>query len=91
MMAQVNAGDPIPVDRRVKYRYDSSRCVERCLAMVDAMFTAAAGSAIRLDSPLQRYFQDAHVARAHYANNPLGPGKNYGAVQLGLKNKDFFI
>ncbi len=91
MMARVNAGESIPVERRVKYRNDSSRCVERCLSMIDAMFTAAAGSAIRLDSPLQRYFQDGHAARAHYANNPIGPGQNYGRVQLGLKNTDFFI
>ena len=55
------------------------------------MSAAAAGSALRLDSPLQRYFQDAHAARAHYANNPLSPGANYGRVQLGLKGTDFFI
>jgi 3-hydroxy-9,10-secoandrosta-1,3,5(10)-triene-9,17-dione monooxygenase len=91
MTARVNAGESISVERRVKYRYDSSRCVERCLAMVDAMFTAAAGSALRLDSPLQRYFQDAHVARAHHANNPMGPNNNYGRVLLGQKNTDFFI
>jgi len=58
---------------------------------VDALFTASGGRAIFLNSPLQRYFQDAHAARAHYANNPDKPARNYGGLQLKLKNQDFFI
>jgi len=91
MMAAAEAGDAISIEDRIRYRYDSSRTVERCLAQVDAMFTAAAGSAIRLDSPLNGYFQDAHAARAHHANNPAGPAANFGRSQMGLKNTDFFI
>ena len=34
---------------------------------------------------------DVHAARAHYANNPDKPGRNLGAVQLSMKNTDFFI
>ena len=44
-----------------------------------------------LDSPLLRYFLDVHAARAHYANNPDKPGRNLGAVLLGLKSTDFFL
>ena len=36
-------------------------------------------------------FALAHAARAHYANNPDKPGRNYGGLQLKLKNQDFFI
>ena len=34
---------------------------------------------------------DVHAARAHYANNPEKPGRNFGGVQLGMKTTDFFI
>ena len=27
----------------------------------------------------------------HYANNPLAPGQNYGRIQLGIENQDYFI
>jgi 3-hydroxy-9,10-secoandrosta-1,3,5(10)-triene-9,17-dione monooxygenase len=91
MMAAVRAGEDIPVDRRVKYRYDSSNTVAKCVEAVDGLFTASGGRAIFLNSPILRYFLDIHAARAHYANNPDKPGRNFGGVQLGLKNQDFFL
>jgi len=91
MMALLRAGKDIPVERRARFRYDSACAVVKCVAAVDALFTASGGRAIFLASPLQRYFQDAHAARAHYANNPDKPGRNYGGLQLKLKNQDYFI
>ena len=48
-------------------------------------------SAIFLDHPMQRFFQDMMAARAHYANGLDKPGQNYGRVQFGEANQDFFI
>ena len=75
----------------MRFRYDSSQAVVKCVDAVDVLFTASGGRAIFLDSPMLRYFLDVHAARAHYANNPDKPGRNFGGVQLGLKNTDFFI
>ena len=91
MMALVRAGQDIPIERRVRFRYDSSNTVARCVAVVDELFTQSGGRAIFLTSPILRYFLDAHAARAHYANNPDKPGRNLGGVLLGLKNVDYFI
>jgi 3-hydroxy-9,10-secoandrosta-1,3,5(10)-triene-9,17-dione monooxygenase len=91
MMARVRAGEDISIERRVGFRYDSARAVERCVEAVDALFTASGGRAVFAGSPIQRFFLDAHAARAHYANNPDKPGKNFGGVQLKLKNQDYFI
>ena len=91
LMAYARAGERIPIERRVQFRYESSMAVEKCVALVDRMFTACGGRAIYLDYPLQRFFQDIHACRAHYANNPAKPGLNFGAVQLGRKTTDFFI
>jgi len=91
MMARVEAGDKIPIEDRVRYRYDSSRVVVRCTEAVDALFTASGGRALFEDHPLNRYFQDIHGARAHFANNPDKPSRNLGAVELGLRNTDYFL
>jgi 3-hydroxy-9,10-secoandrosta-1,3,5(10)-triene-9,17-dione monooxygenase len=91
MMALVRAGQDVPLDRRLRFRYDSSQAVVKAVAAVDALFTASGGRAIFLDHPLLRFFLDVHAARAHYANNPDKPGRNWGGVQLGLKNTDFFV
>lgn len=91
MMTAVRTGQDISVERRVQFRYESARAVDRCVQIVDGLFTASGGRAIFLNSPLLRYFLDIHAARAHYANNPDKPGRNFGGVQLKLKNTDFFI
>lgn len=91
MMQRVRAGQEIPVDVRVAYRYDSSRAVEKCVEAVDLLFTASGGRAIFLDSPILACFLDVHCARAHYANNPDKPGRNFGGVLLSRKNVDFFL
>ena len=91
MMALVRAGEDIPLERRVAFRADSSRAVARCVAAVDGLYAQSGGRAIFLTSPMLRYFLDAHAARAHYANNPDKPARNYGGVLLGLKNQDYFL
>ena len=91
MMANVRAGESIPIERRVKFRYESSIVVQKAMQAIDQLFTQSGGRAIFLDSRISRYFLDIHAARAHYANNPTKPGRNFGAVQLGMKNTDFFI
>ena len=55
------------------------------------LFTASGGRAIFLGNPLLRYFLDVHAARAHYANSPEKPGRNFGGVALGAKTTDYFI
>ncbi len=91
MMALARADQDIPLDRRVRFRADSARAVVRCAAAVDDLFAQSGGRAIFLDSPMLRYFLDVHAARAHYANNPDKPGRNFGGTLLGLKNQDLFL
>jgi 3-hydroxy-9,10-secoandrosta-1,3,5(10)-triene-9,17-dione monooxygenase len=91
MMALVEAGADIPIDRRVRFRHDSSMAVVKCVEAVDLLFTASGGRAIFLGHPLLRFFLDVHAARAHYANNPDKPARNFGGVALGAKTSDYFI
>lgn len=91
MMALVRAGKDVPIDRRVRFRYDSATAVVKSAEAIDLLFTASGGRAIFLSSPILRYFLDVHAARAHYANNPDKPGRNFGGVALGAKTVDYFI
>ena len=61
--------DAIALDRRLKFRLDSSLAVAKSVEIVDALFTESGGRAIFLSSPLHRAFLDIHSARAHYATN----------------------
>ena len=91
LMARAVAGEEMPIDERVRFRFDSSMVAERCLEAVDGLFTTSGGRAIFDGNPVQRFFQDMHAARAHYANNPEKPGRNLGRVMLGMRNTDYFI
>jgi len=91
MMTLVKANRDIAIDRRTRFRYDSSMAVVKCVEAIDLLFTASGGRAIFLGSPLLRYFLDVHAARAHYANNPEKPARNFGGVELGRKTADYFL
>jgi 3-hydroxy-9,10-secoandrosta-1,3,5(10)-triene-9,17-dione monooxygenase len=91
LMAIARSGGDLPLEKRVRFRYDSANAVGKCVEAVDLLFTASGGRAIFLNSPLLRFFLDVHAARAHYANNPDKPGRNFGGVLLDLKNQDFFL
>lgn len=91
MMDYARRGEKIPVEKRVEWRYHSSDVVPKCIEVVDNLMDQSGGRAIFLNNPINRYFQDIHAARAHYANNPDSPGRNFGRVALGMRNKDYFI
>jgi 3-hydroxy-9,10-secoandrosta-1,3,5(10)-triene-9,17-dione monooxygenase len=83
--------EEVPIARRVAFRFDSSNAADRACTIVGKLFNAAGGRAIFLGNPLLRYWLDVNAGRAHYANNPEKPARNFGGVQLELKNTDFFI
>jgi 3-hydroxy-9,10-secoandrosta-1,3,5(10)-triene-9,17-dione monooxygenase len=91
LMAHAERSEPTPIATRVRYRYDSSNAADRCAKLVSSLFNAAGGRVLFLGHPLQRAWLDVNAARAHYANNPDKPARNFGGVELELANTDFFI
>lgn len=91
LMDAARAGVPLGIDERVKMRYDAGLVLQRCVEAVDKLFPFAGGSGIYDGHPLLRIFLDIHAGRAHTANNPYKYGRNWGAVQLGMPNTDFFL
>jgi alkylation response protein AidB-like acyl-CoA dehydrogenase len=59
------AGEPISIDVRRDMRLATTHALQASLAVVDAMYTLAGGSAVYDSSPLQRHLRDVHVASQH--------------------------
>ena len=91
MMQLAERDESIPLERRVRFRYESARAVQRATDAVDALFTCSGGRALFQGVPIQGFFQDVHGVRAHFANKPEGPARNLGGVLLGLENTDLFL
>jgi len=91
LMAHAQRGEQAPIARRVHFRFDSSNAADRCCKVVNTLFNAAGGRVLFLGHPLQRAWLDVNAARAHYANNPDKPARNFGGVELEVANNDFFL
>lgn len=91
MMAQVEAGEEIPLQDRILYRYQASLVISKSIGIIDSLFEVAGGHSVFTNSEIQQRFRDVHTARAHVANNPTGFARNLGGVELGMDNGDFFV
>ena len=70
MMAYAKAGEDVPMEKRVLYRYQSASVVRRCADLVDELMPLLGGRAIYMSSPLVQPWLDLNAARAHVANDP---------------------
>jgi alkylation response protein AidB-like acyl-CoA dehydrogenase len=58
-------GAPVPLEARRDMRLSATHALQSSVAVVDAMYTLAGGSAVYESSPLQRHLRDVHVASQH--------------------------
>lgn len=91
MMACCRAGEPIPIEDRVRYRYDSAIVADRCLALSGKMLKASGSGGIREDSNLLSFHLDILASQAHVANNSTPFAANLGGVLFGEENADFAL
>lgn len=91
MMACCRAGEPIPVEDRVRYRYDSAVVADRCVALSGRMLKAAGSGGIRMDSELLAFHLDILASQAHVANHSNPFAMNLGGVLFGEESTDFAL
>jgi 3-hydroxy-9,10-secoandrosta-1,3,5(10)-triene-9,17-dione monooxygenase len=91
MMACCRAGEPIPIEDRVRYRYDSAVVADRCLALSGRMLKAAGSGGVRQGSELLAYHLDILCSQAHVANHSIPFANNLGGILFGEENVDFAI
>src|SRR3546814_3111997 len=70
LIAVAEKGEPIPMEKRTLYRYQSSSVVRRCADLVDDLMPLLGGRAIYNSSPIVQPWLDLNAARAHVANDP---------------------
>lgn len=70
LMETAGRGEPIPMEKRVLYAYNSSNVVRRLADLVDEMLPLLGGRAIYMSSRIVQPWLDLCAARAHVANDP---------------------
>jgi 3-hydroxy-9,10-secoandrosta-1,3,5(10)-triene-9,17-dione monooxygenase len=91
MMAFCRAGEPIPVEARVRYRYDSAVVADRCLELSGKMLKAAGSGGVRQGSELLARHLDILCSQAHVANHSIPFANNLGAMLFGEENVDYAV
>ncbi|HEY7593225.1 MAG TPA: flavin-dependent monooxygenase [Actinophytocola sp.] len=90
-MRHATAGEKIPFPLRVQTRRDQVNATSSAIAAVDRLFESAGGRALKVGTPIQRFWRDAHAGRVHAINDPEKALAMYGQAQLGLKVTDAWI
>ncbi|MEU7630728.1 3-hydroxy-9,10-secoandrosta-1,3,5(10)-triene-9,17-dione monooxygenase oxygenase subunit [Nocardia sp. NPDC049220] len=89
--ALLMAGEEIPFDLRVRARRDQVRATGRSIAAIDKLFESSGATALANDTPLQRFWRDAHAGRVHAANDPERAYLMYGTHEFGLPVTDGMV
>jgi 3-hydroxy-9,10-secoandrosta-1,3,5(10)-triene-9,17-dione monooxygenase len=65
-------GEPIDSAARARSRRDQVHAARRAVRAVDDIVAMSGREAMRSDSPLQRFWRDAHMGLAHVVQPPVG-------------------
>lgn len=84
MWDYANRREEIPMELRARARRDQVRSVHRAVAAADQLMKLAGGNAMRLDSPIQRCWRDAHMGLGHQANQEDSVYQAFGLNRMGL-------
>src|SRR5215469_10236251 len=84
LMSYARAGEPIPMPLRLRIRRDQARGTSRAISAVNLLFENSGGRALRMGTPIQRFWRDAHAGRAHAINDLERALAMFGRGELGL-------
>jgi 3-hydroxy-9,10-secoandrosta-1,3,5(10)-triene-9,17-dione monooxygenase len=84
LMDCARAGQPIPVDLRLRIRRDQVRGTGQSIKAVDRLFENSGGRALKTGTPIQRFWRDAHAGRVHAINDPERALSMFGGSEFGL-------
>jgi 3-hydroxy-9,10-secoandrosta-1,3,5(10)-triene-9,17-dione monooxygenase len=85
------AGDKIPMALRIRVRRDQVNATSSAIQAVDRLFESAGGRALKVGTPIQRFWRDAHAGRVHAINDPEKALAMFGQAELGLKVADAWL
>lgn len=88
MMECASSGETIPLEDRVRYRYDSALVADRCADLSAKMLKASGSKGIFLGNEVLARHLDIMASQAHVANNTSIYSNNFGGMQFGESNID---
>jgi 3-hydroxy-9,10-secoandrosta-1,3,5(10)-triene-9,17-dione monooxygenase len=84
LMECARAGRQIPTELRLRVRRDQVRGTGLSIRAVDKLFENSGGRALKVGTPIQRFWRDAHAGRVHAINDPERALSMFGGAQFGL-------
>jgi 3-hydroxy-9,10-secoandrosta-1,3,5(10)-triene-9,17-dione monooxygenase len=83
LMAHARAGEKIPLPLRLRIRRDQVTGTGQAIRAVDLLFENSGGRALKLGTPIQRFWRDAHAGRVHAINDPERALSMFGRGEFG--------
>jgi 3-hydroxy-9,10-secoandrosta-1,3,5(10)-triene-9,17-dione monooxygenase len=87
LMAYARTGEKIPLPLRLRVRRDQVRGTGQAINAVDRLFENSGGRALKMGTPIQRFWRDAHAGRVHAINDPERALTMFGRGEFGLPTK----
>jgi 3-hydroxy-9,10-secoandrosta-1,3,5(10)-triene-9,17-dione monooxygenase len=83
LMGHARAGERIPMPLRLRVRRDQVTGTGQAIRAVDLLFENSGGRALKMGTPIQRFWRDAHAGRVHAINDPERALSMFGRGELG--------
>jgi 3-hydroxy-9,10-secoandrosta-1,3,5(10)-triene-9,17-dione monooxygenase len=84
LMGHATKGEKIPMPLRLRVRRDQVLGTGRAIEAVDLLTENSGGRALKLGTPIQRFWRDAHAGRVHAINDPERALSAFGRGEFGL-------
>lgn len=91
MFEAAAAGTQLPIEQRIKMRYDASLVAPKCAAAINELFIYSGAQGVFKNHPINKAWLDINAGRTHVANNVGKFGRNWGSSMFGAENEDFFL
>ena len=83
LMAHARAAEKIPLPLRLRTRRDQVTGTGQAIRAVDLLFENSGGRALKMGTPIQRFWRDAHAGRVHAINDPERALSMFGRGEFG--------
>lgn len=90
-MRFADAGEPIPMELRLRARRDQVRGTERSIDAVALLFKNSGGHSLKNGNPIERAWRDANAGSVHAANDVERWLAMYGKGAFGLPIEDAMV
>ena len=81
------AGERIPIPLRLRVRRDQVLGTGQSIRAIDLLFENSGGRALKVGTPIQRFWRDAHAGRVHAINDPERALSMFGRGEFGVEGQ----